>query len=181
MSDLDLPTSGTWVLDPDHTSIEFVARHLMVTKVRGRFSDFSGSIEIADNPTESAVAIEVALASVHTGTPDRDGHLRSPDFFDVENYPTMKFVSTSIVEKGDGYSMTGDLTVKDVTHPLTLDVEYLGVMTDPYGNAKVAFSAAGEVTRSDWGLNWNAPLEAGGVLVSKTARIEIEAQAARPE
>ena len=93
----------------------------------------------------------------------------------------MKFASTSIVEKGDGYLMTGDLTVKDVTHPLILDVEYLGVMTDPSGKEKAAFSAKGEVTRADWGLNWNAPLEAGGVLVSKTAEIEIQAQAARPE
>ena len=181
MSDQDLPTSGTWVIDPAHTSIEFVARHLMVTKVRGRFTDFSGTIEIADDPTESKVEIEVNLASVYTATPDRDNHLKSADFFDVENHPTMKFVSTSIVEKGDGYSMTGDLTVKSETHPLTLDVEYLGVMTDPYGNDKAAFSASGEVTRADWGLNWNAPLEAGGVLVSKTAQIEIEAQAARSE
>ncbi|MFB3044329.1 MAG: YceI family protein [Acidimicrobiia bacterium] len=181
MSDQNLPTSGTWVIDPAHTSIEFVARHLMVTKVRGRFTDFSGTIEIADEPTESRVEIEVNLASVYTATPDRDNHLKSADFFDVENHPTMKFVSTSIVEKGDGYSMTGDLTVRGVTHPLTLDVEYLGVMTDPYGNDKAAFSASGEVTRADWGLTWNAPLEAGGMLVSKTAQIEIEAQAARPE
>ena len=181
MSDYDLPTSGTWVIDPAHTSIEFVARHLMVTKVRGRFTDFSGSIEIADNLTDSKVTIDVDLDSVYTATPERDAHLKSPDFFDVENHPTMKFASTSIVEKGDGYLMTGDLTVKDVTHPLILDVEYLGVMTDPSGKEKAAFSANGEVTRADWGLNWNAPLEAGGVLVSKTAVIEIQAQAARPE
>ena len=181
MPEQSLPETGTWNLDPAHSSIEFVARHLMVTKVRGGFGSFSGTIEIADNPTESVIDIEVDMGSVTTGSSDRDGHLTSPDFFDVENHPKMTFVSTSIIDKGDGYQVTGDLTVKGVTKPMTLDVEYLGVMTDPWGNAKAAFSATGEVNREDWGLTWNAPLEAGGVLVSKTARIEIEAQAARAE
>jgi polyisoprenoid-binding protein YceI len=175
------PKSGTWTIDPAHSSIEFIARHLMVTKVRGGFGSFSGAIEIADNPTESAIDIEVDVDSVVTGSADRDGHLKSPDFFDVENHQRMTFVSTSIIEKGDGYQVTGDLTVKGVTKPLTLDVDYLGVMTDPWGNAKAAFSGGGEVNREDWGLTWNAPLEAGGVLVSKTAKIEIEVQAARAE
>ena len=133
-----VPESGTWNLDPAHSSIEFVARHLMVTKVRGGFGSFTGTIEIADNPTESVIDIEVDMASVATGSADRDGHLKSPDFFDVENHPQMKFVSTSIIDKGDGYQVTGDLTVKGVTNPMTLDVEYLGVMTDPWGNAKAA-------------------------------------------
>lgn len=181
MSEMTLPDSGTWTLDPAHSAIEFVARHLMVTKVRGGFGEFSGTIEIADNPTESKIEIEVEMASVVTGSADRDGHLKSPDFFDVENHPKMTFVSTSIIDKGDGYQVTGDLTVRGVTSPMTLDVEYLGVMTDPWGNAKAAFSASGEVNREDWGLTWNAPLEAGGVLVSKTAKIEIEVQAARAE
>jgi len=181
MPEQTLPDSGTWNLDPAHSSIEFVARHLVVTKVRGGFGSFTGTIEIADNPTESVISIEVDMASVATGSADRDGHLTSPDFFDVENHPHMTFVSTSIIDKGDGYQVTGDLTVRGVTNPMTLDVDYLGVMTDPWGNAKAAFSASGEVNREDWGLTWNAPLEAGGVLVSKTAKIEIEAQAARAE
>jgi len=181
MPEQTLPETGTWSLDPAHSSIEFVARHLMVTKVRGGFGSFTGTIEIADNPTESVIDIEVDMGSVTTGSADRDGHLLSPDFFDVENHPKMTFVSTSIIEKDDGYEVTGDLTVKGVTNPMTLDVDYLGVMTDPWGNAKAAFSANGEVNREDWGLTWNAPLEAGGVLVSKTAKIEIEAQAARAE
>jgi len=181
MPEQALPESGTWTIDPAHSSIEFVARHLMVTKVRGSFGSFRGTIEIADNPTESAIAIEVDMDSVVTGSTDRDGHLKSADFFDVESHPQMTFASTSIIEKGDGYQLTGELTVKGTTNPLTLDVDYLGVMTDPWGNAKAAFSASGEVNREDWGLTWNAPLEAGGVLVSKTAKIEIEVQAARAQ
>lgn len=179
MSEVALPEPGTWQLDASHSSIEFVARHLMVTKVRGGFGTFSGTIEIGENPIDTKIAIEVDLATVTTGSADRDGHLTSPDFFDVENFPKMTFVSTSIVAKDEGYELVGDLTVKGVTKPLTLNVEYLGVMNDPWGNAKAAFSASGEVTREDWGLTWNAPLEAGGVLVSKTAKIEIEAQAAK--
>lgn len=179
MSEVVLPEPGTWHLDASHSSIEFVARHLMVTKVRGGFASFSGTIEIAENPVDTKIEIEVDLASVTTGSDDRDGHLKSPDFFDVENFPTMSFVGTSIVAKDDGYELVGDLTVKGVTKPLALEVEYLGVMNDPWGNAKAAFSASGEVNREDWGLTWNAPLEAGGVLVSKTAKIEIEAQAAK--
>jgi len=181
MSEVVLPEPGTWHLDPSHTSIEFVARHLMVTKVRGGFGTFRGTIEIAENPVDTTIAIEVDLASVTTGSADRDGHLTSPDFFDVENFPTMTFVGTNIVEKDDGYQLVGDLTVRNVTKPMTLNVEYLGVMTDPWGNAKAAFSASGEVNREDWGLTWNAALEAGGVLVSKTAKIEIEAQLAKVE
>jgi len=179
MSEVTLPEPGRWELDTAHSSIEFVARHLMVTKVRGGFGEFSGTIDIADNPTESKVSIEVAMASVTTGSADRDGHLKSPDFFDVENHPKMTFESTRVIEKGDGYQMVGDLTVRGVTKPMTLDVDYLGVMTDPWGNAKAAFSASGEVDREDWGLTWNAALETGGVLVSKTAKLEIEVQAAK--
>lgn len=181
MSETVLPTPGTWIIDPAHTSIEFVARHLMVTKVRGGFGHFSGTIEIGDSPSDTKVEIEVDMASVVSGSAERDGHLKSPDFFDVENHPTMKFVSSSITQKDDGYEMVGDLTVRGVTKPLALDVEYLGVMHDPWGNAKAAFAATGEVNREDWGLTWNAPLEAGGVLVSKTAKIEIEVQAGQAE
>lgn len=181
MSDLTMPETGTWNLDPAHSSIEFVARHLVVTKVRGGFGKFSGTINIADNPADSTVSIEVDMASVATGSADRDDHIKSPDFFDVENHPTMTFVSTEVRDTGDGHQLVGELTVRGVTKPLALDFEYLGVMNDPWGNAKAAFSASGEVDREEWGLTWNAPLETGGVLVSKKAKIEIEVQAAKAE
>lgn len=181
MSEMPMPEPGTWTLDPAHTSIEFVARHLMVTKVRGGFGDFTGTIEVAEEPADSKVSIEIKTASVATGSADRDGHLKSPDFFDVENHPTMTYVSTGVRDTGEGYQLLGDLTVRGVTKPLTLDFEYLGVMNDPWGNAKAAFTASGDVNREDWGLTWNAPLEAGGVLVSKKAKLEIEVQAAKAE
>ena len=179
MTDTTLPDPGAWELDAAHSSIEFVARHLMVTKVRGGFGSLPGTINIAENPTDSKVSIEVDMASVVTGSADRDGHLKSADFFDVDNHPKMTFESTRVIEKGDGSQMVGALTVRGVTKPLTLDVEYLGVMTDPWGNAKAAFTAHGELNREDWGLTWNAALESGGVLVSKTAKLEIEVQAAK--
>lgn len=181
MSEELMPGAGAWNLDPAHSSIEFVARHLVVTKVRGGFGSFSGIIEIGENPSDSRVSIEVETASVTTGSADRDGHLKSPDFFDVENHPKMTFVSSEVRDTGEGHQLVGELTVRGVTKPLTLDFEYLGVMNDPWGNAKAAFTASGEVNREDWGLTWNAPLEAGGVLVSKTAKLEIEVQAAKAE
>ena len=181
MSEIQLPEPGTWTIDQSHSSIEFVARHLMVAKVRGGFGEFSGTLEVAENPTQSQVSVEVDLASVVTGSADRDGHLKSADFFDVDNNPKMTFQSTSIVDKDDGYEMSGDLTIRGTTRPITLDVDYLGTMLDPWGNAKAVFSATGEIDREDWGLTWNAPLETGGVLVSKTVKIEIEAQAAKAE
>lgn len=175
---VDLPAAGTWTLDPDHTSVEFVARHMMVTKVRGRFPTVSGTIEIGEEPSESTVVVEVGLADVTTGSADRDAHLRSADFFDVETNPTMTFRSTGIEERPDGrWVLRGDLTLAGVTHPLTLDVEYHGVDVDPWGTPKVQFSATGEIEREEFGLTWNMALESGGMLVSKKARIEIEAQA----
>ena len=168
-------TTGTWAIDPTHSEVGFVARHLMVTKVRGSFADVSGTVEVADDVAQSVANVTIATASVSTGTADRDGHLRSADFFDVEAYPEITFVSTSF----DGSTLTGDLTIKGVTKPVTLDVEFNGVATDPWGNDKAAFEAAGELNRTDWGLTWNANLEKGGVLVSEKIKLVIDVQLAK--
>ena len=168
-------TTGTWTIDPTHSEVGFVARHLMVTKVRGSFADVAGTVEVADELAQSVANVTIQTASVTTGTADRDGHLRSADFFDVENFPEMTFRSTSF----DGDPLAGDLTIKGITKPVTLDVEFNGVATDPWGNEKAAFEAAGELNRTDWGLTWNANLEKGGVLVSEKIKLVIDVQLAK--
>ncbi len=179
MSVQTLPQTGTWVVDPTHSQIEITARHLMVSKVRGTFKDFSGTINVADTPEDSSVEVTIEAGSIDTGTVDRDAHLRSPDFLDAESFPTITFRSTNIERDGSKYNLTGDLTIKGVTKPVTLEMDYLGVTADPWGNEKAAFTAEGTFNREDWGLNWNVALEAGGWLVSKTFDIEITVQAAR--
>jgi polyisoprenoid-binding protein YceI len=168
-------TTGTWVIDPTHSEVGFVARHLMVTKVRGSFADVTGTVQVADEVAQSVADVTIQTASVTTGTADRDGHLRSADFFDVENFPQITFVSTSF----DGDTLAGDLTIKGITKPVTLDVEFNGVATDPWGNDKAAFEATGELNRTDWGLTWNANLEKGGVLVSEKIKLVIDVQLAK--
>jgi polyisoprenoid-binding protein YceI len=172
-----VPSAGRWEIDPAHTSAEFVGRHLMVTKVRGSFQNVSGSIVVADDPLESEVEVVIDATSLSTGSADRDGHLKSADFFDVENYPEIRFVSTSVRSNGSSWKLEGDLTIKDVTKPVELDFEFMGLVDDPWGNSKAAFSASTEILREDWGLNWNVALESGGLLVSKKIVIEIEVQA----
>ncbi|HEU5456782.1 MAG TPA: YceI family protein [Nocardioides sp.] len=172
---LNTLTTGTWAIDPTHSEVGFVARHLMVTKVRGSFTDVTGTVEVAEDVARSVANVTIKTASVSTGTADRDAHLRSEDFFDVENFPELTFVSTSF----DGDTLTGDLTIKGVTKPVTLDVEFNGVATDPWGNDKAAFEATGELNRSDWGLTWNASLEKGGVLVSEKIKLVIDVQLAK--
>ena len=172
-----VPAVTTWQIDPAHTSVVFVGRHLMVTKVRGAFSDVSGTITVGDNPLDSSVAVNIGTASVSTGAEDRDGHLKSADFFDVENHPEMKFVSTGVRSIGDAWILDGDLTIKEVTKPVSLDFEFLGVFDDPWGNSKAAFAGSTEILREDWDLTWNVALESGGLLVSKKIAIEIEVQA----
>jgi polyisoprenoid-binding protein YceI len=167
---------GTWTLDKAHSSISFVARHMMVTKVRGTFPAYDATIEVAENPADSKVNIEIEVGSITTGAPDRDGHLVSPDFFDVANHPTMKFASTRIHEADGQWRLTGDLTIKDVTRPVTLDVSFEGIETNPWGKTIAAFTASTEVDRDTWGLTWNVPLESGGLLVGKKVKLEIEAQ-----
>lgn len=173
-----VPATGTYVFDPTHTRIEAVARHLMVTRVRGHFAEYEGTVIVAEDPTESSVELTLQAASIATGVEDRDGHLRSPDFLDVENHPTLTFKSTSIQPEGTGWILNGDLTIIGRTNPVSLDLEFLGVIADPWGNAKSAFSASGEFNRKDFGLTWNVPLEGGGFLVSELFKLEIEAQLA---
>jgi polyisoprenoid-binding protein YceI len=173
-----LPEPGEWQLDPVHTSVEFVARHLMVSKVRGRFTNASGTIHIADDPAESRVEVEVDAASVESGDEKRDEHLRSPDFFDVERYPKITFRSTRLEGESPGHFLVhGELTVHGVTRPVTLEAEYHGWTSSPIGDRRAGFSATTEVDREDFGLTWNVAIEAGGVLVGKKARLEFEIEA----
>jgi polyisoprenoid-binding protein YceI len=176
-----VPEPGTWEIDPSHQSFEFVARHLMA-KVRGKFSGVSGAATVAEVPGDSTLELELDTTTVDTGDATRDGHLRSNDFFGVEDHPTISFRSTGI-RLGDGeteWKVEGELTIKGVTRPVTVDVEFLGGAIDPWGNQRIGFSGVvPEVDREDWGLTWNAPLEAGGFLLSKSVRLEIEAELIR--
>lgn len=177
-----LPAPGTYVLDPTHTRIGFVARHLMVTKVRGSFREFEGSITVGEDVASSTAQATMRTASIDTGTPDRDAHLRSGDFLEIEKYPTVSFAGAKVVkQKGTELTVVGDLTIKGVTRQVTLDVELDGVAKDPWGNEKLAVTARTEIDREDFGMTWNVALETGGVLVSKKIVIEIEAQAARQQ
>jgi polyisoprenoid-binding protein YceI len=175
---VELPTPGTYVLDPTHTRIGFVARHLMVTKVRGHFPLFEGSITVGADPKDSTAEVTIQTPSVDTGTADRDAHLRSADFFDVEKFPELTFRNARVVsQKGTDFTVVGELTIKDVTREVELAVELDGIVKDPYGNTRLAVTATTEVDREHWGLTWNAALETGGVLVSRNIRIEIESEA----
>lgn len=179
---VELPEPGTWGFDPAHSSITAVARHLMVTKVRGTFERFSGTIHVAERPEDSRVEVEIDAASIDTGVPDRDAHLRSPDFLDVERYPTITFRSTGLEPLGGTrFRLPGELTIRGVTRPVVLEAEYLGAVTDPWGNRKIGFTATGEIDREEFGITWNQVLEAGGVLVGPKLKVEIEIQAARAE
>ncbi len=175
----EVPVAGTWSIDPTHTSITFEVRHMMIAKVRGAFGSAQGTIEVAEDPAASTVEVTIDTASVSTGTEDRDAHLRSADFFDVEHHPQMTFRGSGVEVAGDRHRFTGELTIKDVTRPVTLEFEFGGGIVDPYGNPRVAFSAWTEVDRSDWDLTWNMPLETGGVMVGKKAKISIDIEAVR--
>ena len=172
---LSLPT-GTWTVDPTHTRIGFVARHMMVTKVRGSFSDFSADIVIAENPLESSLVATVQMASIDTGNADRDGHLRTNDFFDIEQYPTMTLVATGFEQDGAEFVMHADLTIKGVTKSVDFDLEFDGTGQDPWGGTRAGFTASTTINRKDWGIEWNAPLETGGVLVGDKVQIELDVQ-----
>ncbi|MCU1430380.1 MAG: polyisoprenoid-binding protein [Actinomycetia bacterium] len=171
---------GTWIFDASHSSIEFVARHLMVTKVRGHFANVEGTITIAEKPLESSVRASVEVASVLSGDDKRDEHLRSSDFFEVDKYPTIDFVSTNVVDVGDGhYELIGDLTVHGVTRPVTWDLQYEGTVKDPWGGTRAGFSASVDVNRKDWGLTWNVALETGGFVVSDKVHLNLEVEAVK--
>ena len=172
--------SGNYVLDPAHTRIGFSARHAMVTKVRGAFHEFEGIAHVdADNPADSSVRVTIQSASLTTGNDQRDGHLRSADFFDVETYPEIRFVSTDVRRDGTDWTITGDLTINEVTKPIAVAFEETGAATDPFGNERVGFEGSVAINRSDWGLKWNAALEAGGVLVSEKVTLEFDVSAIR--
>ncbi|MDF1594835.1 MAG: YceI family protein [Acidimicrobiia bacterium] len=173
-----VPATGTWVIDPSHSTISAVARHLVVSKVRGTFGDFAGTIIVTEDPAESVVEFTIQSASITTNAEDRDTHLRSPDFLDTENYPQLTFVGTSVTPQDGHWNLAGDLTMRGVTHPIEIDFDFLGVFADPWGNQKAAFTGSATLVREQWGVNWNAPLEAGGLLVSKKLEIELEIQAA---
>ena len=187
MSDTDFDTapsnaiedlSGSYAIDASHSRLGFQARHAMVTNVRGHFSDFTGTVVIdANDPTASTAEVEVRMESVHTASADRDAHLRSGDFFDVEQFPTMTFRSTS-VEVIDVAEQTlevhGDLTIKGVTRPVTVELEFAGSAKDPFGAYRAGFQGKAVVNRKDWGLTWNAALETGGVLVSEKIKLDFD-------
>ncbi|HZD79404.1 MAG TPA: YceI family protein [Actinomycetota bacterium] len=174
---VELPAPGVWELDPQHTAVEWVARHLL-TKVRGRFRTFTGAIEVAERPEESRVEVEIDTASIDSGTPDRDNHLRSADFLEVETYPKLTFRSSTLRPTGtNSFDLEGELTIRDVTRPVTLQAEYLGVHDSPWGTKVAAFSAATEIDREEFGLTWNVAIETGGWLVSRDVRIELEIEA----
>jgi polyisoprenoid-binding protein YceI len=172
-------TPGVWTVDPSHSTVGFTARHLMITKVHGHFTDFDGTVTIAGDPLASSVEANVRLDSVDTGSADRDAHLRTADFFDVEQHPEMRLRSTGITEGTDGYRLAAELTISGQTHPVEFALEFDGVSTDPFGNTKAGFSAATEINRSEWGLNFNMALETGGVVVSEKIKIELDIQLVR--
>jgi polyisoprenoid-binding protein YceI len=171
--------TGDYDIDVAHSRFGFTARHAMVTKVRGAFREFSGQLHIdAAEPTKASGELRIAAKSIDTGIAQRDEHLRSNDFFDMPNHPEIRFVSTSVEPRGeDTFTVTGDLTIKGVTKPVTLDVEFTGAAVDPYGYQRIGFEATGTVNRKDWGITWNAPLEAGGVLVSDRVNLTIDISA----
>ena len=172
--------AGDYTLDTSHSRLGFVARHAVVTKVRGQFAEWTATAHIdTATPANSSVNLTINPASVSTGSADRDGHLVSADFFDVENFPEWTFVSTDVTRDGDDWNITGDLTIKDVTKPVTIEFEENGSAKDPFGNVRVGFEGSVTVNRKDWGLTWNAALETGGVLVSEKIKLEFDVSAIR--
>ncbi|MGP3688664.1 YceI family protein [Streptomyces sp. IBSNAI002] len=171
--------TGDYVIDAAHSSIGFTVRHAMVTNVRGSFDTFEGALHLdGSDPARSTATIDVTIGSVNTGIGDRDAHLLGSDFFDAELFPLMTFRSTTAAQLGgDAYRITGELTIKDVTRPLSIDLEFTGSATDVYGNERVGFEGSAEILRSDWGLTWNAALEAGGVMVSDKVKLGFDISA----
>ncbi|MFP3987689.1 YceI family protein [Streptomyces sp. E11-3] len=173
--------TGDYTIDAAHTTIGFTARHAMVTNVKGSFVDFTGSLHLdGTDPARSTATLDIVMDSVDTGSADRDGHLKSADFFDTEQFPAMTFRSTRAeAAGGDDYRISGDLTIKGVTKPVTIDLEFNGSATDPFGNERVGFEGKAEILRSEWDLTWNAALETGGVLVSDKIKLNFDISAIR--
>lgn len=168
--------AGTWVLDPSHTEIGFTVRHL-VSKVRGKFEEFDSTVVVAENIADSKATASISLASINTGTPDRDTHIRSNDFFGVEENQKMTFEATGIKEDGEDYIVTGDLTIKNVTKAVELDVELLGVGSDPWGGTRVGFEAGTDISRKDWGIDFNIPVQGEKLMIGDKVSIKITAEA----
>jgi polyisoprenoid-binding protein YceI len=169
--------AGTWTIDPVHSEVGFVVRHLMVSKVKGKFTTFSGAITVADNPLDSKVEATIEAASISTGDDSRDGHLRTSDFFETEKHPNLEFRSTSVEPKGSDFVVAGELTIRGVTKPVVLALEFNGVGPDPWGGTRAGFSATTEISRKDFGMEFNMPLEGGGVVVGDKVQITLEIEA----
>jgi polyisoprenoid-binding protein YceI len=169
--------TGTWAIDALHSEVGFSVRHMMISKVRGKFTKFSGELVTADDLLGSSVTAEIDLASIDTGSEQRDGHLRSPDFFDAENHPLMTYRSTGLRASDDGYVLDGELTIKGVTKNVPLTLELNGFGPDPYGGTRAGFTATGEINRQDFGVNWSAAMETGGVVVADKVAIHLEIEA----
>jgi polyisoprenoid-binding protein YceI len=169
--------AGIWAIDPAHAAIEFSVKHMMVSTVKGHFRGVTGLIEVNEsNPALSSVTAAVDVATVDTGVAQRDEHLRSADFFDAERFPQITFRATNIEPDGDNWKMTGDLTIRDVTRPVTFDVEFEGRVIDPWGNDRAGFTASAKINRRDFGVNWNGVIEAGGVVVSDAVKITLNVE-----
>ncbi len=169
--------AGTWEIDPVHSEVGFTARHMMVSKVRGRFTQFSGELVTAADLLQSSVTATIELTSIQTGNEQRDQHIRSADFFEVDKYKTMTYRSTGLRPEGDHYVLDGELTLRDVTKQVPLKLELNGFGPDPYGGTRAGFTATGELNRSDFGVNFNATLETGGVVVSDKIGLQLEIEA----
>ncbi|WP_018023647.1 YceI family protein [Corynebacterium ulceribovis] len=180
---LNAEFAGTWNVDPSHSTIGFMVRHAMVSKVRGQFNDYEASFTInAEDPAASAAKAVIKAASANTNNADRDGHIQGDDFFAVEKFPEITFVATKFEQTGETTGkMTGDLTIRDHTNPVTLDVETFGVAVDAFGTTRLGLEANGEINRKDFGIDWQAPLNAGGLMVSEKVKLEIEVSATKAE
>ena len=168
--------AGTWSIDPAHSDVSFSVRHMMVSKVKGRFGTFSGTIVTAEDPAQSSVTAEIDLSSIDTNNAQRDAHLKSPDFFDAETHKQLIFVGKKYEANGDDAKLHGDLTLRGVTKPVTIDVEFGGIVVDPYGQTKAGFTVTGKISRKEFGLTWSAVTEAGQVVVSDEIRLNAEIQ-----
>jgi polyisoprenoid-binding protein YceI len=173
------PAPGTWIIDPVHAHVGFVGRHFGLSRIRGRFSGVDGAVHIGEDPADSSVEVTIDMATVDSGSIERDEHLRSRDLFDVEHHPTATFRSTRIDAAGSNGKVVGELTLKGLTRPVILDVDYLGHARDPWNNERAIFSASASINREDWDITWNMALEAGGLLVSKDIKLEIEVELVR--
>jgi polyisoprenoid-binding protein YceI len=181
-----MESTTIWELDPAHTTVEFAVKHMMFTTVRGRFKSFTGTIRVdEENPDKSRAEVTIEAASIDTGVADRDAHLRSADFLDVENYPEITFRSTRVDgahgKEGDRFKLAGELEIRGKSLPVTLNATFAGIGRDPWGKQRAGFEARTEIDRREWGLRWNQALETGGVLVGHSVKIEIEAQAVKQE